>query len=276
MLNEVSIQRSHTIYANTIKSATINKNKYIVLGAAMYKVCKLFSNLLILIILLLLPNFAFSKQKSQNLTDPTNQCYLIQSITIISNNRTKENVILQKITLNKLNEYSAKQFYEEISNSLQNLKNLGIFKESEITAHIQKTISNTNGLLHQVDLQVQVPDRWTLFPIPFFYYDNKLGFIFMFYVMEFNLFGSSHQLTSGFTLSRDIKIANAKYQAEKVFGSDYSLYLQAVYNDGKEYQYQGTNIVFESKQIWTYGDITVDRLLETGNTEFHVLSLIHI
>jgi len=105
----------------------------------------------------------------------------VASISVVSNTRTRDFIITQELEFNTGKTYEKQEFEGLISNSLQNLKNLGIFGDVSITYTMKDDIS--------ADIVVAAVDKWTLFPIPIYYYDTKIGSSVMIKLIEDNLAG---------------------------------------------------------------------------------------
>lgn len=189
----------------------------------------------------------------------------VSSINVVSNTRTKDFIIIQELDFTNGKTYERKVFEEEISNSVQNLKNLGIFGDVNIDYKM------TNGM--SADVVVTANDKWTLFPIPFYYYDNKIGSSIMVSVSEENLVGLNQTLEIDYNYESipDYQDVSIQYSYPRVFGSyfntafsiSYLQYYDTIYDSNGDLSYKALHTSFSNY-------IRVDRKFRESNSQWTV------
>ena len=87
----------------------------------------------------------------------TQEKILIDNITIVGNNITKEAIILRELTFKKGEGLSQKQIEEKIKQSKENLTNLSLFNFVDIKSVARNT---------KADIIIDVVERWYIWPYP--------------------------------------------------------------------------------------------------------------
>ena len=87
----------------------------------------------------------------------TQEKILIDNITIVGNNITKEAIILRELTFKKGEVLSQKQIEEKIKQSKENLTNLSLFNFVDIKSVARNT---------KADIIIDVVERWYIWPYP--------------------------------------------------------------------------------------------------------------
>ena len=87
----------------------------------------------------------------------TQEKILIDNITIVGNNITKEAIILRELTFKKGEVLSQKQIEEKIKQSKENLTNLSLFNFVDI-----KSVARNA----KADIIIDVVERWYIWPYP--------------------------------------------------------------------------------------------------------------
>ncbi len=212
------------------------------------------------------------------LTSPVHS-YIIHSISIVSNTKTKNSIIEQELLFKKGDTYSTLELPAVISNSAQNIKNLGIFSEVKIGYIIISNSAADNAADCPVDVIVAAVDKWTLFPVPYYFYDNKTGHMIGFLIEEGNLFGLNQQLDleGQYVTVPDFKDIEITYDYPRVSGSYYNFEVKLAYQDFLDSHYDNNTLDYLSRTVewdfytkadrvfpvsgsrWDiYGDITVN------------------
>ena len=87
----------------------------------------------------------------------TQEKILIDNITIVGNNITKEAIILRELTFKKGEGLSQKQIEEKIKQSKENLTNLSLFNFVDIKSATRNA---------KADIIIDVVERWYIWPYP--------------------------------------------------------------------------------------------------------------
>ena len=177
--------------------------------------------------------------------------FIINSIKITGNIRTKDFIISQELLFKQNDVLSEEVFTNSLSNSIQNIRNLGIFSEVDInySTNFSYFQSNQSGI--PIDIIVKTEDKWTLFPVPYYYYDNKDGNSFTFILIEGNLFGLNQGLEfqGNYMTGPDLKSFSIDYEYPRILGSYYYLKLSLSYLDFLDAQYNDNYMVYRSRSI---------------------------
>ncbi len=177
--------------------------------------------------------------------------YIIRKISVISNTRTKDFIIRQEFPLNEGDNVSKDVLESAVSNCMQNLKNIGNFSQVLVQYTIVTDTNYQSSEPIPADIAITAVDKWTLFPVPYYYYDNKDGNGFVFILEESNLFGLNQwlELNAKYVSGPDLKYISVNYQYPKLFGSLYFINLNFSYQDFIDSQFDGINVTYRARTI---------------------------
>lgn len=177
--------------------------------------------------------------------------FLIRDISVISNTRTKSSIILQELAFHTNEVYTSEQLDHAVAKSIQSIKNLGIFGETEIICQTNPTANVPASSAVPMNVTVRVAEKWTLFPIPYYFYNSDAGHMFGFILNEQNLFGLAVNLNlaAGYETMADFKKVSLTLQYPRMFGSFLFSKLELKYKDFLDSQYEPntTNRVYLSR-----------------------------
>jgi hypothetical protein len=225
-------------------------------------------NLLALVIFFIMDIF------SKLIADPIT----VDSISVVSNTRTQNFIILQELEFKKGASYSTVEFEEKVSNSVQNLKNLGIFGDVRINYEYVNTNYALKNESQAVSVEVTATDKWTFFPIPIYYYDSEIGSSLSLSIIEGNLAGLNQYLEVDYYYE---SIPNyqgffIQFQYPRVFGSYIDTEISESYFQYNETEYNNNILVFESQHMVYSNYIRVGRRYPVSGSQWVVFSDVSI
>ena len=186
------------------------------------------------------------------------------SITTEGMKRTRDFVVLREVTLEAGAVYTAKSFYRELERSIQNLKNLGIF--SRVSAEVSAEEPTA------VAVVFRVTDRWTLFPLPLYYADNKLGHILGFNIQDFNLFGSGQSLHVKGMFNPHLQSIQLMWHYPRIGGSRFRLDADTGYRYLTEFQYADTLLEYRARTHTFFQDSRLTYGIPVKDTEIRLFA----
>ncbi len=194
----------------------------------------------------------------------------VESISIVSNARTRDFIIIQELEIQKGMSYSSGEFEDKISNSIQNLKNLGLFSDVRI---VYETVTNAPGLKEGGNgavVEVIAVDKWTFFPVPFYYYDNKIGNSVMVEIIEGNLAGLNQSLEIDYNYESipDLQDISLEYGYPRIFGSYFGLDFSFAFFEYIDTAYNGDELVYKSLHSEYSNYIRVDRKFPVKDSQW--------
>ena len=190
----------------------------------------------------------------------------VSSISVVSNIRTRDFIITQELEFEKGKTYDQGIFGGLISNSVQNLKNLGIFGDVNITYNLA-----LNG--SSADVIVAAGDKWTFFPIPIYYYDTRIGSSVMISLIEDNLAGLNQSLEIDYNYEYipDLEGIDFQYSYPRIFGSYYNTKIAFSYESFIDSAYDmNQNILYKSYYSSYSNYIRLDRKYFAGGNQWVV------
>ncbi|MGA2143329.1 MAG: POTRA domain-containing protein [Brevinematales bacterium] len=190
----------------------------------------------------------------------------VASISVVSNARTRDFIITQELEFEKGKTYDQDIFEGLISNSVQNLKNLGIFGDVSIT---YKKASDDSS----ADIIVTAGDKWTFFPIPIYYYDTRIGSSVMISLIEGNLAGLNQSLEIDYNYEYipNLEGIDFQYSYPRILGSYYNTKIAFSYESFIDSAYDmNQNVLYKSYYSSYSNYIRLDRKFFAGGSQWVV------
>ena len=97
---------------------------------------------------------------TSNLSPPADQPFVIRTIIITGNKKTRNNIILREIPFKVGDHFELQQLVKRFEQARQQLMNTALFHDVVVA------LKSFQG--YDVDILVDVKERWYLFPIPYF------------------------------------------------------------------------------------------------------------
>jgi outer membrane protein assembly factor BamA len=190
------------------------------------------------------------------------------SIDFAGMKRTRDFVISREVSLERGRVYTAEEFTRELEKSIRNLKNLGIF--SRVIAEAS-AVGPTEGPI-EAAVVFRVTDRWTFFPLPLYYADNKLGHIFGFNIQDFNLFGTGQSLHLKGMYNPDLQSLQLMWHYPRIGASRFRLDLDTGYRYLTEFQFADTLLEYRARTHTFFQDLRLTRGFPVNNTELRLFA----
>lgn len=92
-------------------------------------------------------------------THNSNEFFIIRSISIEGNKKTKPSIILREMTFAEEDTLSQEQIRYALKKSQEQIYNTTLFLKVDLTPLVDS---------NQIDLKIQVEERWYIFPFPYF------------------------------------------------------------------------------------------------------------
>lgn len=183
--------------------------------------------------------------------------YVVESVTVISNKRTVDTVILREMELTSGLSLTLSELSNLMDSDTKRVDELGFFKTVEIDYRLNE--SNWS-----VDVAVIAVDRWTLFPLPLYAYNNRMGHAGGFLIADFNLFGTGTGFVIFGLIAGDGKYAGVTWSDPRLFGLKWSLKITAGYRQSVEDYYRdGVEVYYNVKEGF-YGGVSIGREFGEG------------
>lgn len=175
--------------------------------------------------------------------------YTVHTISVVSNWKTRDPIILQELSFSANTNLTPGGLMAAMDKSVQSLKNLGILGDITVTFRTNSTILPLSNGNTPVDMTVTVTEKWTLFPIPYVFYNNKAGLTAGFLLNELNLFGLNINLNTGFEYQTgpDQYKLTCSVTYPRIFGSAFQTYIKLTYLDLWDSAYSGETLTYRSR-----------------------------
>jgi len=203
----------------------------------------------------------------------------IISVEFTGVKRTRDFVIFQEILLRTGAVYTPREFARALEGSIQNLKNLGIF--SRVTAETAAVRDAEGGPETSppspekpLDTAVvfHITDRWTFFPLPLYYADNKLGHILGFNIQDFNFLGTGQSLHIKGMFNPDLRSIQLMWHYPRIGGSRFRLDVDTGYRYLTEFQYADTLLQYRALTHTFFQDTRITYGFPLEDTELRVFA----
>jgi len=168
--------------------------------------------------------------------------YCITSIKVKGHKRSKDFVILQECRFKEGKCYVLSDLEERIKVTKQRLKNLGIFSEVDIDIKTE----NSNKATYATTVLIKIEDRWTFFPLPLYYVDNKIGHIIGFNIQDFNVFGLGQSLHFKGLYNPYLKSLFLMWHYPRIFGSYFATDVELGYRDYSDLVYADDEVAYQA------------------------------
>lgn len=171
--------------------------------------------------------------------------FMIRSISVISNTKTQSFIILQELDIRTNQVLTGDSLTDAVARNIQSVKNLGIFGEVYIIITTNTGEPDMPEKTIPLDMTVRVVEKWTLFPIPYYFYNSGAGHMFGFILNEQNLFGIALNLNlaAGYETLADYRKVSMTLQYPRVFGVPLFTKLDLKYKDFLDAQYDTATAV---------------------------------
>ncbi len=189
--------------------------------------------------------------------------YCITSIKVKGNKRSKDFVILQECRFEEGKCYTLPELEERAGVTKQRLKNLGIFSEVDIeieTGDCEKPPCAATVV-------IQIKDRWTFFPLPLYYVDNKIGHIIGFNIQDFNVFGLGQSLHLKGLYNPYLKSLFLMWHYPRMFGSYFAADVEIGYRDYSDLVYKDDTLAYQADIRRFENSLRLRKRFPIGNTE---------
>jgi len=168
--------------------------------------------------------------------------YLIKQIKISGNYKTKNYVILQELSFKPGDNINSSTIENVLNDNKQRLNNLNIFGYVDIEF---KTVDSTHEP-EEINILIDVKEKWTLFPFPSLQYDNLTGYTIGISVSDSNFLGRAQSIGLSLQYNTYNKLISSFFQEPRLFGSKDSLYFYILYNNYIDTQITDNKVVYKA------------------------------